>query len=155
MVKKQFNFLNLNNKKYCIKQGTILFMKNIIKKILIFLSIFIFIYSCKNNAGVNKYQGIYRGSVNTTLVSEKQLIVNTAIVTVYENNSINVIMEGENVYDKNVNIVNEELTKVNDDSYNSQKDGNNYVFDFNKDYLSLTITNTDNTITEGKLSKVQ
>ena len=64
-------------------------------------------------------------------------------------------MEGENVYDKNVNIVNEELTKVNDDSYNSQKDGNNYVFDFNKDYLSLTITNTDNTITEGKLSKVQ
>ena len=94
-------------------------MKNIIKKILIFLSIFIFIYSCKNNAGVNKYQGTYRGSVNTTLVSEKQLIVNTATVTVYENNSINVIMEGVNVYDKNVNIVNEELTKVNDDSYNA------------------------------------
>ena len=44
MVKKQFNFLNLNNKKYCIKQGTILFMKNIIKKILIFyLSLFLYI----------------------------------------------------------------------------------------------------------------
>lgn len=64
-------------------------------------------------------------------------------------------MEGGNIYNKNVNIVNEELTKVNDDSYTAQKNGNNYVFDFNKDYLSLTITNTDNTITEGKLSKVQ
>ena len=130
-------------------------MKNIIKKVLILLSIIIFTYSCKNNTGVSKYQGTYRGSVNTTLILERQLIVNTATVKVDENSAINVMMEGGNIYDKNVNIVNEELTKVNDDSYNAQKDGNNYVFDFNKDYLSLTITNTDNTITEGKLSKVQ
>ena len=130
-------------------------MKNIIKKVLILLSIIIFIYSCKNNTGVSKYQGTYRGSVNTTLISERQLIVNTATVKVDENSAINVMMEGGNIYDKNVDIAEQELTKVNDDSYTAQKNGNNYTFDFNKDYLSLTITNTDNTITEGKLSKVQ
>lgn len=36
-----------------------------------------------------------------------------------------------------------------------KKNGNSYTFDFYKDYLSLTITNTDNSITEGKLSKAQ
>ncbi|TXJ44941.1 hypothetical protein [Brachyspira pilosicoli] len=130
-------------------------MKRIIK-LLIILSICL--YSCTNKNSVediSKYKSTYRGSVNTTLASEKQLIVNTATVRVDENSSINVIMEGGNIYDKNVDIVKEELTKVNDDSYNAQKNGNNYAFDFNKYYLSLTITNTDNTITEGKLSKVQ
>lgn len=125
-------------------------------QLLIILSICL--YSCTNKNSVediSKYKSTYRGSVNTTLASEKQLIVNTATVRVDENSSINVIMEGGNIYDKNVDIVKEELTKVNDDSYNAQKNGNNYAFDFNKYYLSLTITNTDNTITEGKLSKVQ
>ena len=130
-------------------------MKRIIK-LLIILSICL--YSCTNKnsvADISKYKGTYRGSVNTTLASEKQLIVNTATVRVDENSSINVIMEFGNIYDKNVKIAEQELTKVNDDSYNAQKNGNNYAFDFNKYYLSLTITNTDNTITEGKLSKVQ
>ena len=130
-------------------------MKRIIK-LLIILSICL--YSCTNKNSVediSKYKGTYRGSVNTTLASEKQLIVNTATVRVDENSSINVIMVCGNIYDKYVDIVKEELTKVNDDTYNAQKNGNNYAFDFNKDYLSLTITNTDNTITEGKLSKVQ
>lgn len=130
-------------------------MKKIIKKILIISSITIFIYSCTNNTGVSKYQGTYRGSVNTTLGSERQLIVNTATVTINANDSINVMMEGGIIYDKNVDIVKEELTRVNDDTYNAQKNGNSYTFDFYKDYLSLTITNTDNSITEGKLSKAQ
>lgn len=130
-------------------------MKHIIKKVLILLPIIIFIFSCKNNTGVSKYQGTYRGSVNTIPDTERQLIVNTATVKVDENSSINVIMEGGNIYDKNADIVKEELTKVNDDSYNAQKNGNSYTFDFYKDYLSLTITNTDNSITEGKLSKAQ
>lgn len=65
------------------------------------------------------------------------------------------MMEGGNIYDKNLDIAKEELTKVNDDTYNAQKNGNSYTFDFYKDYLSLTITNTDNSITEGKLSKAQ
>ena len=128
-------------------------MRNIVK-FLILLSIIIFIYSCKNNTGVSKYQGTYEG-LTVTRQNTKQLPNNKTTVKVSENESINVIMEGGNIYDKNVDIAKEELTKVNDDTYNAQKDRNTYTFDFYKDYLSLTITNTDNTITEGKLSKVQ
>ncbi|MEI0612576.1 hypothetical protein [Brachyspira pilosicoli] len=129
-------------------------MKKIIKEILILLSIVIFIFSCKNNTSVSKYQGTYEG-LTVTRQNTKQLPNNKTTVKVSENESINVIMEGGNIYDKNVYIVKEELTKVNDDTYNAQKDRNTYTFDFYKDYLSLTITNTDNTITEGKLSKIQ
>ena len=129
-------------------------MKHIIKKVLILLPIIIFIYSCKNNTGVSKYQGTYEG-LTVTRQNTKQLPNNKTTVKVSENESINVIMEGGNIYDKNVDIAKEELTKVNDDTYNAQKDRNTYTFDFYKDYLSLTITNTDNTITEGKLSKIQ
>ena len=82
-----------------------LFMKNTIK-LLIILSIFLFSCSNKNSVeDISKYQGTYRASVNTVPASEKQLIVNTATVTVDENSSVNVLMEGGNVYDKNVNIV--------------------------------------------------
>ena len=109
-------------------------MKNLIKKILILLSIVIFIYSCKNNTSVNKYQGTYEGST-ITKQNTKQLPNNKTTVKVNENSSINVIMEGGNVYDKNVEIAEEELTKVNDDTYIAQKNGNNYTFDFYKDYL--------------------
>lgn len=130
-------------------------MKKIIKKILIISSITIFIYSCTNNTGVSKYQGTYRGSVNTTLGSERQLIVNTATVTINANDSINVMMEGRNIYDKNVDIVKEELTRVNDDTYNAQKDGNSYAFTFYNDYMNLNIHNTDNYITDGQLPKAQ
>lgn len=130
-------------------------MKKIIKKILIISSITIFIYSCTNNTGVSKYQGTYRGSVNTTLGSERQLIVNTATVTINANDSINVMMEGGNIYDKNVDIVKEELTRVNDDTYNAQKDGNSYAFTFYNDYMNLNIHNTDNYITDGQLPKAQ
>ncbi|MBW5378145.1 hypothetical protein E6A45_05725 [Brachyspira pilosicoli] len=130
-------------------------MKKIIKKILIISSITIFIYSCTNNTGVSKYQGTYRGSVNTTLGSERQLIVNTATVTINANDSINVMMEGGNIYDKNVDIAKEELTRVNDDTYNAQKDGNSYTFTFYNDYMNLNIHNTDNYITDGQLPKAQ
>ena len=130
-------------------------MKHIIKKVLILLPIIIFIFSCKNNTGVSKYQGTYRGSVNTIPDTERQLIVNTATVKVDENSSINVIMEGGNIYDKNVNIVKEELTKVNDNSYSAKKDGRNYTFTFYNDYMNLNIYNTDNNITDGQLPKVQ
>lgn len=59
-------------------------MKNIIK-FLIILSIFLFSCSNKNSVeDISKYKNIYRGSVNTTTASEKQLIVNTATVTVDE-----------------------------------------------------------------------
>ena len=129
-------------------------MKNIIKNFLILLSFVVFIYSCTNNTGVSKYQGTYEGST-VTMQNARQLPNNKTTVKVNENSLVNVIMEGGNIYDKNVNISKEELTKINDDSYTAQKDGNSYIFDFNKDYLSLTITNTDNTTTEGKLSKVQ
>ena len=130
-------------------------MKNIIK-FLIILSIFLFSCSNKNSVeDISKYKNIYRGSVNTTTASEKQLIVNTATVTVDENSSVNVLMEGGNVYDKNVNIVKEELTKVNDNSYSAQKDGDNYTFTFYNDYMNLNIHNANNSITDGKLPKVQ
>ncbi|WP_157151331.1 hypothetical protein [Brachyspira sp. SAP_772] len=130
-------------------------MKNIIK-LSIVLSIFLF--SCTNRNSVEniaKYQGTYRASVNTTPASERQLIVNTATVKVDENSSINVLMEAGNAYDKNVDIAKEELTKVNDNSYSAQKDGNSYTFTFYNDYMNLNIHNTDNSITDGQLPKVQ
>lgn len=130
-------------------------MKRIIK-LLIILSICL--YSCTNKnyvEDISKYKSTYRASVNTTLASEKQLIVNTATVRVDENSSINVIMEGGNIYDKNVDIAEQELTKVNDDSYSAKKDGRNYTFTFYNDYMNLNIYNTDNNITDGQLPKVQ
>ena len=130
-------------------------MKNIMK-LLIILSLFLF--SCTNKNSVEnivKYKGTYRGSVITTPDLEKQLIVNTATVKIDENSSINVVMEGGNIYDKNVDIVKEELTKVDDNSYTAKKDGNNYTFTFYNDYMNLNIYNTDNYITDGQLPKVQ
>ena len=130
-------------------------MRNIVK-LLIILSILL--YSCTNKNSVediSKYKGTYRGSVNTTPTSERQLIVNTATVKVDENSSINVLLEGGNIYDKNVDITKEELTKVNDNSYSAKKDGRNYTFTFYNDYMNLNIYNTDNNITDGQLPKVQ
>ena len=95
-------------------------------------------------ATVDEYQG---QEVISQDVSSQENIDNNEQTSDDQNEGI--------IDDKNLDIAKEELTKVNDDTYNAQKNGNSYTFDFYKDYLSLTITNTDNSITEGKLSKAQ
>ena len=128
------------------------------KKKIIILSYFIsiFILSCFNNDSIvklNKYTGRYEGTMNTE-ANVRQLTTNKCTLIVNEDSSIEITIEGGNIYDKRLTISKEELTKTDDTSYNTSKDGNNYTFIFNNTYMTLKIENTDNTVSEGKLSKI-
>ena len=130
-------------------------MKKIINLTFLFCIIF-FAFSCsKNDSGVklNKYLGRYEGTLNTT-ANTKQLVTNKGTLIVNEDDSINIKIEGGNIYDDNVTIVKEELTQVTDNSYQTEKNGKKYTFTFNDTYMTLKIENTDNTVSEGKLSKI-
>lgn len=130
-------------------------MKNVSKIIILSISIF-FILSCGNNndsiVKLDKYKGRYEGVLNTTQ-NTRQVITNKCTLIVNES-TIEIVIEGGNIYDDRVNISKEELTKVNDDSYQSYKNGKNYTFNFYSDHTTITIANTDNTTTKGQLSKV-
>lgn len=89
-----------------------------------------------------------------TEANVRQLTTNKCTLIVNEDSSIEITIEGGNIYDKRLTISKEELTKTDDTSYNTSKDGNNYTFIFNNTYMTLKIENTDNTVSEGKLSKI-
>lgn len=137
----------------------ILNWEGFMKKKIIILSSFIsiFILSCFNNDSIvklNKYAARYEGTINTTS-NVRQLITNKCTLIVNEDSSIEITIEGGNVYDKKLTISKEELVKTDDISYNTSKDGNNYTFVFHDTYMTLRIENTDNTVSEGKLSKIE
>ena len=131
-------------------------MKHCIK-ILSLSFIFLFILSCGNKndptVKLDKYIGRYEGALNTTQ-NTKQLITNKCTLIVNEDNSIDLTIEGGNIYDGIVTISKEELTKVGDNSYTAEKGGKKYSFAFYDTYMNLTINNTDNSTSEGKLSKI-
>ncbi|OEJ15327.1 hypothetical protein BFL38_13605 [Brachyspira hampsonii] len=131
-------------------------MKHCIK--IISLSfIFLFILSCGNNndsiVKLDKYIGRYEGVLNTTQ-NTRQLITNKCTLIVNEDSSIDITIEGGNIYDSRVSISKEELTKVSDASYTAEKDGKKYSFAFYDTYMNLMIVNTDNSTSDGKLSKI-
>lgn len=131
-------------------------MKHCIK-ILSLSFIFLFILSCGNKndptVKLEKYTGRYEGVLNTTQ-NTRQLITNKCTLIVNEDSSINITIEGGNIYDDIVTISKEELTKAGDASYTADKEGKKYSFAFYDTYMNLTINNTDNTTSEGKLSKI-
>lgn len=131
-------------------------MKHCIK-ILSLSFIFLFILSCGNKndptVKLEKYTGRYEGVLNTTQ-NTRQLITNKCTLIVNEDSSINITIEGGNIYDDIVTISKEELTKVGDASYTAEKNGKKYSFAFYDTYMNLTINNTDNSTSEGKLSKI-
>lgn len=131
-------------------------MKHCIK-ILSLSFIFLFILSCGNKndptVKLEKYTGRYEGVLNTTQ-NTRQLITNKCTLIVNEDSSINITIEGGNIYDDIVTISKEELTKVGDASYTADKEGKKYSFAFYDTYMNLTINNTDNSTSEGKLSKI-
>ena len=126
-------------------------MKHCIK-ILSLSFIFLFILSCGNKndptVKLEKYTGRYEGVLNTTQ-NTRQLITNKCTLIVN-----NITIEGGNIYDDIVTISKEELTKVGDASYTAEKEGKKYSFAFYDTYMNLTINNTDNSTSEGKLSKI-
>ena len=93
-------------------------MKHCIK-ILSLSFIFLFILSCGNKndptVKLEKYTGRYEGVLNTTQ-NTRQLITNKCTLIVNEDSSINITIEGGNIYDDIVTISKEELTKVGDAS---------------------------------------
>ena len=130
-------------------------MKHCIK-ILSLSFIFLFILSCGNkNDPIENLKGTarYEGTLNTT-ENTKQLITNKCTLIVNEDSSIDITIEGGNIYDGIVTISKEELTKVGDASYTAEKGGKKYSFAFYDTYMNLTINNTDNSTSEGKLSKI-
>lgn len=130
-------------------------MKHCIK-ILSLSFIFLFILSCGNkNDPIENLKGTarYEGTLNTT-ENTKQLITNKCTLIVNEDSSIDITIEGGNIYDGIVTISKEELTKVGDASYTADKEGKKYSFAFYDTYMNLTINNTDNSTSEGKLSKI-
>ena len=102
---------------------------------------------------IQKYNGKYEGALNTR-ENTRQIIPNKCTLIVNDDNSIDLTITGGNEYDDQLSISKEELTKVEDNLYKANKNSKNYTFDFYSDYMNLTIENTDNTITEGKLSKM-
>ena len=97
------------------------------KKKIIILSSFIsiFILSCFNNDSIvklNKYTWRYEGTMNTE-ANVRQLTTNKCTLIVNEDSSIEITIEGGNIYDKRLTISKEELTKTDDTSYNTSKDG--------------------------------
>lgn len=130
-------------------------MKHCIK-ILSLSFIFLFILSCGNKYDpIENMNGTtrYEGTLNTTQ-NTKQLITNKCTLIVNEDSSIDITIEGGNIYDGIVTISKEELTKVGDASYTAEKNGKKYSFAFYDTYMNLTINNTDNSTSEGKLSKI-
>ncbi|MEI0559269.1 hypothetical protein [Brachyspira intermedia] len=130
-------------------------MKHCIK-ILSLSFIFLFILSCGNKYDpIENMNGTtrYEGTLNTTQ-NTKQLITNKCTLIVNEDSSIDITIEGGNIYDGIVTISKEELTKVGDASYTAEKGGKKYSFAFYDTYMNLTINNTDNTTSDGKLSKI-
>ena len=130
-------------------------MKHCIK-ILSLSFIFLFILSCGNKYDpIENMNGTtkYAGTLNTTQ-NTRQLITNKCTLIVNEYSSINITIEGGNIYDDIVTISKEELTKVGDASYTAEKNGKKYSFAFYDTYMNLTINNTDNSTSEGKLSKI-
>ncbi|ANN63695.1 hypothetical protein SZ47_02885 [Brachyspira hyodysenteriae] len=131
-------------------------MKHCIK-ILSLSFILLFILSCGNKndptVKLDKYTGRYEGVLNT-IQNTRQLETNKCTLIVNEDSSIEIIIEGGNIRDDRVTISKEELTKVEDNSYTAEKNGKKYSFTFYDTYMNLTINNTDNTTSEGKLSKI-
>ncbi|KLI53404.1 hypothetical protein A9X81_06705 [Brachyspira hyodysenteriae] len=131
-------------------------MKHCIK-ILSLSFILLFILSCGNKndptVKLDKYTGRYEGALNT-IQNTRQLETNKCTLIVNEDSSIEIIIEGGNIRDDRVTISKEELTKVEDNSYTAEKNGKKYSFAFYDTYMNLTINNTDNTTSEGKLSKI-
>lgn len=131
--------------KYCIKIISLSF-------------IFLFIFSCANSndfmVKLDKYIGRYEGVLNTT-EKTKQVTINKCTLIVNEN-SIDITIESENgnEYDDILSISKEELTKVADDSFNANKNGKKYNFNFNDTYVNLTIENKNGSLSEGNLSKI-
>ena len=131
-------------------------MKHCIK-ILSLSFILLFILSCGNKndptAKLDKYTGRYEGALNTTQ-NTKQLITNKCTLIVNEDSSIEITIEGGNIYDDKVTISKGELTKVDEASYTAEKGRKKYSFAFHDTYMVLIIENTDNTTTKGELSKI-
>ncbi|CRF35246.1 hypothetical secreted protein [Brachyspira suanatina] len=130
-------------------------MKHCIK-ILSLSFILLFILSCGNkNDPIENLKGTarYEGTLMTTQ-NTRQLETNKGTLIVNEDSSIEIIIEGGNIRYSKVTISKEELTKVDEASYTAEKDGNKYSFAFYDTYMNLTINNTDNTTTNGKLSKI-
>ncbi|MEI0495278.1 hypothetical protein R4J09_07665 [Brachyspira intermedia] len=130
-------------------------MKHCIK-ILSVSFIFLFILSCgnKNDPIENlKETARYEGTLITTQ-NTRQLETNKCTLIVNEDSSIEIIIEGGNIRDSRVTIAKEELTKSGDASYTADKEGKKYSFAFYDTYMNLTINNTDNSTSEGKLSKI-
>lgn len=125
-------------------------MKDISKIIILSIYIF-FILSCSNNPMKNESR--YEGVLNTTK-NTRQLITNKCTVIVDEFGSIAITIEGDNGYEGVTNISEEELIQTSDNSYTASKNGKRYSFVFNDGYMPLTIENTDNTTSNGLLSKV-
>ena len=125
-------------------------MKDISKIIILSISIF-FILSCSNNPMKNESR--YEGVLNTTK-NTRQLITNKCTVIVDEFGSIAITIEEDNGYEGVTNISEEELIQTSDNSYTASKNGKRYSFVFNDGYMTLTIENTDNTTSNGLLSKV-
>ncbi|WP_028330182.1 hypothetical protein [Brachyspira alvinipulli] len=124
-------------------------MKDFSKIIILSISIF-FILSCSNPV---KNESRYEGVLNTTN-NTRQLITNKCTVIVDEFGSIEITIEGDNGYEGVTNISEEELIQTSDNSYTASKNGKRYSFVFNDGYMTLTIENTDNTTSNGQLSKV-
>ena len=125
-------------------------MKDISKIIILSIYIF-FILSCSNNPMKNESR--YEGVLNTTK-NTRQLITNKCTVIVDEFGSIAITIEEDNGYEGVTNISEEELIQTSDNSYTASKNGKRYSFVFNDGYMTLTIENTDNTTSNGLLSKV-
>ena len=125
-------------------------MKNFCKIITLSISILL-ILSCSNNPMKNESR--YEGVLNTTK-NTRQLITNKCTVIVDEFGSIAITIEGDNGYEGVTNISEEELIQTSDNSYTASKNGKRYSFVFNDGYMTLTIENTDNTTSNGLLSKV-
>lgn len=129
---------------------------NKILKVLILFCFAYFMIGCFSNdpiEKIEKYTGTYKGALNTT-ENKRQLTINQCTLIVNDDNSIDITITGGNQYDDQLTISKEELTKTEDNIYHASKNSKNYTFAFYSDYMNLTIENTDNTITEGKLSKM-
>ena len=131
----------------------------IMNKILKVLTLFCFAYfmiGCFSNdpiEKIEKYNGKYEGALNTR-ENIRQIIPNKCTLIVNDDNSIDITITGGNKYDDQLTILKSELTKTEDNIYYASKNSKNYTFAFYSDYMNLTIENNDNTITEGKLSKM-
>ncbi|WP_300366517.1 hypothetical protein [Brachyspira sp.] len=123
--------------KYCIKILSLSFL-------------LLFVLSCGNRVEIaGRYEGVLKTTRNT-----RQVITNKCIVIVNDDTSMNIDIQGDNIYKGKVSISKEELTKIDDNSYIANKDGKQYTVVFHSGYMVLTINNTDYTTSKGELSKI-